>query len=189
MIRGLAQVIGMKPIFRSVFSRLPPFSWAIASSAPKGTRVEIAAQAVDAPTTERKRRRSPSSGKMARITAPCTTRRLSPSTSPGASAASCSACEPWLPQLQRESEVCESNGSCNDMVWLPRVMDTHRNAFFMPARAKAYSGALIGQEECAVHHGSALQCPRCTEFVRNRLSACVSPPEASSRDATALCGG
>jgi hypothetical protein len=35
MIKGVAQVIGMKPIFRSFFS-IAPLSCAIASSAPKG---------------------------------------------------------------------------------------------------------------------------------------------------------
>ncbi len=69
MISGVAQVIAMKPIFRSRFSSgPPPFappSCAIASSAPSGSSEVIAARAVVAPTACRKRRRRGSLGSSA----------------------------------------------------------------------------------------------------------------------------
>ena len=73
MMIGVAQVIGMKPIFRSFFSGAPP--WAKASRAtPSGSTDEIAAIAVPAPTVLRKSRRWASTGKTARRTAASTTR-------------------------------------------------------------------------------------------------------------------
>ena len=48
MMSGVAQVIGMKPTLRSFFSSLP-LSCAIASSAPNGKRLAIAADAVPPP--------------------------------------------------------------------------------------------------------------------------------------------
>src|SRR5882672_1607485 len=100
MMSGVAQVIGMKPIFRSFFSSAP-LSCAIASSAPKGTRPEIAASAVDEPIADRNRLRVASSGNSARITADWITRLLSASglLSSGTSrTASCSACDRCFPQ-------------------------------------------------------------------------------------------
>lgn len=85
---GVAQVIGRKPILRSFFSR-GPFSCAMASSAPKGISEETAANAVEAPMAERNLRRSPSWGNSAFITAVCTTRLFSVSTSLAAVAMSC----------------------------------------------------------------------------------------------------
>jgi hypothetical protein len=115
MIRGLAQVIGMKPTLRSFFSGVP-LVWAMASSAPKGTSEEIAAQAVEAPTAERNLRRSPSWGNSAFITAVWITRLFSASTSPAATAMSCWVCEAWLPQVQPAMELFASNGSFSAMV-------------------------------------------------------------------------
>ena len=64
MIRGVAQVIGMKPIFRSFFSSAP-FSWAMACRLATGNTLAMAAMAVLLPTARRKRRRTASWGKMA----------------------------------------------------------------------------------------------------------------------------
>ena len=64
MISGVAQVMAMKPIFRSFFSSGPGVA-AIASSAPIGSSEAIAARAVFAPTAFRKRRRSVSFGNSA----------------------------------------------------------------------------------------------------------------------------
>ena len=115
MIRGLAQVIGMKPTLRSFFSGVP-LVWAMASRAPKGTSEEIAAQAVEAPTAERNLRRSPSWGNRAFITAVCNTRLFISSTSPAPTAMSCWVCEACWPQLQPAMELFASNGSCSAMV-------------------------------------------------------------------------
>ena len=61
MMIGVAQVMGMKPIFRLFFSGAPP--WAKASRAtPRGSTEEIAAIAVAAPTFFRKVRRWASTG-------------------------------------------------------------------------------------------------------------------------------
>jgi hypothetical protein len=76
MMSGVAQVIGMKPIFKSVFSGLP-LACASASSAPNGKNVESTALAVEAPTARRKRRRTASTGNSARIAAVSSTRRFS----------------------------------------------------------------------------------------------------------------
>ena len=68
MISGVAQVIGMKPIFRLVFSSEPgflPASCAMACMLATGSRLEIAAMAVPLPTARRKRRRTASCGKIA----------------------------------------------------------------------------------------------------------------------------
>ena len=70
MMSGVAQVMGMKPTLRSFFSSLP-FSCAMASRAPRGKTLAMAAIAVFAPTARRKRRRSASFGKSAFITAVC----------------------------------------------------------------------------------------------------------------------
>ena len=68
MMMGVAQVIGMKPIFRSVFSGLPVCANTSVAVA-MGKKVETAAAAVDAPTAFRKPRRCMSFGNSARITA------------------------------------------------------------------------------------------------------------------------
>ena len=109
MMMGVAQVMGMKPILRSVFSSLP-FSAASALAAPIGNSVEIAAIAVPAPTARRKLRRSWSSGKRPRITADSTTRDTRASSF--CMSASWSAWLWWRPQLQpaRCSLVSGSNG-------------------------------------------------------------------------------
>ena len=66
MMRGDAQVIGMKPSLRSFFSSGPmPLSWAMASSAPSGKSEAIAARAVLAPTALKKPRRTLSTGNSA----------------------------------------------------------------------------------------------------------------------------
>ncbi len=80
MISGLAQVIEMKPIFRSFFSG-GFFSCAMASSAPNGKTEATAAYAVDAPTARRKRRRVASPGMSARMTADSMTLRFNSSSS------------------------------------------------------------------------------------------------------------
>ena len=56
MISGVAQLIGMKPIFRFFFSS-GPFSSAIACSDCSGSTLAMAAIAVPMPTALRKRRR------------------------------------------------------------------------------------------------------------------------------------
>ena len=68
MISGVAQVIGMKPILRLVFSSSPgflPASCAIACMLATGSRLEMAAIAVPLPTARKKRLRTSSCGKMA----------------------------------------------------------------------------------------------------------------------------
>ncbi len=103
MMSGEAQVMAIKPILRSFFSGAP-FSWAIASSAPKGKKEETAAIAAEEPTALRNRRRVASCGKSARITADSIARRLSVSMSSdrgsSAAATSCSAWVACLPQSQ-----------------------------------------------------------------------------------------
>ncbi len=64
MISGVAQVIGMKPIFRSVFSSAP-FSCAMACRLATGSTLAMAAMAVPLPTARRKRRRTSSCGNSA----------------------------------------------------------------------------------------------------------------------------
>jgi hypothetical protein len=64
MISGVAQVMGMKPIFRSFFSS-GALSWAMACSAPMGSTLAMAARAVLAPTAFRKPRRTLSTGNSA----------------------------------------------------------------------------------------------------------------------------
>jgi hypothetical protein len=61
MIKGLAQVMAMKPILRSFFSGVPR-SWAMACKAPTGNKEAIAARAVPAPTAFKKLRRTLSTG-------------------------------------------------------------------------------------------------------------------------------
>ena len=68
MIKGLAHVIAMNPIFKSFFSR-EPLSCAMASNAPKGIMEAIAALAVLAPTALKKFLRTESTGKRALINA------------------------------------------------------------------------------------------------------------------------
>ena len=65
MISGVAQVMGMKPIFRSFFSSAPVVPCAIACSDAMGSTLEMAAIAVLRPTAFRKRRRSASCGNSA----------------------------------------------------------------------------------------------------------------------------
>ena len=63
MMIGVAQVIGMKPTFRSFFSIAPP--WAKTSVAVfSGKNCESAASAVEAPTLFRNARRTASFGKI-----------------------------------------------------------------------------------------------------------------------------
>ena len=72
MMIGVAQVIGMKPTFRSFFSGVP----ACANTSVAvliGKNCESAASAVEAPTDFRKARRAASCGNTARITADATT--------------------------------------------------------------------------------------------------------------------
>ena len=72
MMIGVAQVIGMKPTFRSFFSGDPPCaktSVAVLS----GKNCDSAASAVEAPTLFRNARRAASFGKILRITAEATT--------------------------------------------------------------------------------------------------------------------
>ena len=74
MMIGVAQVIGMKPTLRSVFSSAGRrLREGLGRRAAAGRRCEIAASAVAAPTAFRKARRAASSGKSARITAASTT--------------------------------------------------------------------------------------------------------------------
>ena len=61
MMSGVAQVMGMKPIFRLVFSSAP-FSWAMACMLATGNTLAMAAMAVLLPTAFRKRRRTASCG-------------------------------------------------------------------------------------------------------------------------------
>ena len=69
---GVAQVMGMKPTLRSVFSGLPV--WAKASvAASSGKKVASAAAAVEVPTAFRKARRFMSFGKSARMRPEATT--------------------------------------------------------------------------------------------------------------------
>ena len=103
MMMGVAQVIGIKPIFTDCFSRLPTCAKA-SFAMPSGKNVEIADSAVPAPTARRKRRRSSSCGNSARITADSTTRACSASLPLAnwsvSTAASCSACVVCRPQPQ-----------------------------------------------------------------------------------------
>ena len=72
MMIGVAQVIGMKPTFRSFFSGAP----ASAKSSVAvliGKNCDSAASAVDAPTDFRNARRAASFGNIARMTAEATT--------------------------------------------------------------------------------------------------------------------
>ena len=64
MINGVAQVIGMKPILRLVFSSAP-FSCAMACRLATGSTLAMAAMAVPLPTARRKLRRTSSWGNMA----------------------------------------------------------------------------------------------------------------------------
>ena len=59
MISGVAQVIGMKPIFSSFFSSAP-LSCAMACRLATGSTLAMAAMAVPLPTARRKRRRTAS---------------------------------------------------------------------------------------------------------------------------------
>ena len=70
MISGVAQVMGMKPIFRLVFSREPAFlpaSCAMACMLATGNTLAMAAMAVPLPTARKKSRRTFSCGKIAFI--------------------------------------------------------------------------------------------------------------------------
>ncbi len=72
MMIGVAQVIGMKPTLRSVFSSAPgaaKTSVAVLS----GKNCERAASAVEAPTERKNARRAESFGNIARMTAEATT--------------------------------------------------------------------------------------------------------------------
>ena len=66
MISGVAQVMGMKPIFRSFFSGAP-LSCAIACRLAMGSTLPMAAIAVRRPTARRNLRRCASCGKSAFI--------------------------------------------------------------------------------------------------------------------------
>jgi len=97
MMMGVAQVMGMNPTLRLGFS-IWPLPCANASRATaSGKNCAIAAIAVLAPTALRKRRRVPSWGNSARITAWSTVRLASASVSllereePAAGSASCAA--------------------------------------------------------------------------------------------------
>ena len=72
MMIGVAQVIGMKPTFRSFFSGAPPCA-NTSVAVLIGKNCETAASAVEAPTDFRKARRAMSCGNIARITADATT--------------------------------------------------------------------------------------------------------------------
>ena len=65
MISGVAQVIGMKPILRLVFSSAPCFSCAMACMLATGNTLAMAAMAVPLPTALMKRRRTASCGNSA----------------------------------------------------------------------------------------------------------------------------
>src|SRR5207248_864154 len=95
MISGVAQVIGMKPIFRSGFSGLP-FSCASASSVPNGNSDDTTALAADAPTAVRNLRLSACCGNSARMTAVSSRRR---------SSKSCSACEWCAPHMHLKADT------------------------------------------------------------------------------------
>ena len=88
MMIGVAQVIGMKPTLRSVFSGFAPCAKASATNF-VGKNWLTAASAVAAPTLLRKARRWASSGNRARITAPSTARVIA--ASPDGASASCAA--------------------------------------------------------------------------------------------------
>ncbi|MCY1368026.1 hypothetical protein D9M68_743940 [compost metagenome] len=64
MISGVAQVMGMKPILRLVFSSAP-LSCAMACMVPTGSTLAMAAMAVPLPTARRNRRRCSSCGNSA----------------------------------------------------------------------------------------------------------------------------
>ncbi len=107
MISGVAQVIGMKPIFRSFFSTAPPLpaSCAIACRLAIGNTLPTAAIAVWRPTALMKLRRSASCGNSAFISVASTNSFDSASTSaltPRAlsSAAAWSASLGCAPQVQ-----------------------------------------------------------------------------------------
>ena len=57
MMSGVAQVIGMKPIFKLGFSS-GPLSWAMACKLATGNTLAMAAMAVFLPTARKKLRRS-----------------------------------------------------------------------------------------------------------------------------------
>src|SRR6202521_5059069 len=87
MMMGVAQVIGMKPILRFVFSGGPPAAKA-SVAAFNGRNWPMAASAVDAPTACRKARRAGSVGNSARTTALSTSRPRRNSSSSARRAAS-----------------------------------------------------------------------------------------------------
>lgn len=94
MISGVAQLMGMKPIFRLVFSSGPRSS-AIACSDVSGSTLEMAAIAVPTPTAWRKRRRVTSLGKSART-----------------AAASTKSCDSISRSRERASRACSAARSC-----------------------------------------------------------------------------
>ena len=95
MMIGVAQVMGMKPTFRSFFSGAA--AWAKASMAvPSGKNCEIAARAVEAPTARRKARRALSCGMSARTTADSTTRAKRASIDSAAAPPCSASCSAWL---------------------------------------------------------------------------------------------
>src|SRR6266403_457988 len=104
MISGLAQVIAMKPIFRSFFSG------AMASSAPNGKTDATAAYAVDAPTARRKRRRASSRGTSARITADSMARRLRASSS-SVMGANSQGAQSFASSMPARLRACEGRGA------------------------------------------------------------------------------
>jgi len=72
MMIGVAQVIGIKPMIRSVFSS-GTLSANTSVAVLSGNSCDNAASAVEAPTDLRKARRAAFFGKIARITADATT--------------------------------------------------------------------------------------------------------------------
>jgi hypothetical protein len=118
MMIGVAQVIGMKPTFRSFFSGAPASPNASVAIL-TGKNWEMAASAVDAPTDFKNARRAASWGNIARITADATTPSYRSSTlaigsQRSAEAAwSCSVADRCWPQTQpvRESARSELKGS------------------------------------------------------------------------------
>jgi hypothetical protein len=105
MISGVAQVVGMKPIFRSFFSSAPPLSWAMACRLATGNTLPMAAMALPLPTARKKRRRTASCGNSA-LTRLASMKSLDSASNSAVSlravhsATACSADERWRPQLQ-----------------------------------------------------------------------------------------
>ena len=98
MISGVAQVMAMKPIFRSFFSGVP-LSCAMACSEAMGSTEAMAARAVLAPTARKKPRRTLSTGNSALTRLASMNAREASSRLCAAIGWSCGACP--APQAQR----------------------------------------------------------------------------------------